>query len=384
VELVLSLLWLAVAIWLILRAFRQRHGLEHVKLNMVDQSGELPLVSVIVPARNEGSNIGPCMHSLLNQRYSPDRLRLVVVDDDSTDDTAEIVASLAAKDRRIKLVSAPPLPPGWNGKVHACTVGAAAAPSDSRWLCFIDADMRAQPLLMPSAIAAAERRSLDLLSLSPRHELRTLPERLLIPCGLYVLAFSQNLTSIQAPESAKVVATGQFMLLRRAIYDAVGGYATVRSAICEDIELARLLKRQGYSVLLLDGSKLLSTRMYTGWRTLWLGFAKNLSDMLGGPARAVVIAIVAIVLAWASILLPLFDTSGCFNGSETACLATAPALLASAAAFAFHIAGAWHFGIPFWYGFLFPFGYTIGAMIALDSLRRRLTHRIYWKGRIYP
>ncbi|HTT02873.1 MAG TPA: glycosyltransferase family 2 protein [Steroidobacteraceae bacterium] len=382
-ELALSIAWLVAVAWLITRAFRQRHALRRVQPYAPAADESAPAVAVIVPARDESANIAPCIESLSAQSYPAAHLHIIVVDDDSADATPQIVTSLAAADPRIRLLRAPPLPPGWKGKVHACCIGAAAAPAGTLWLCFLDADMRAHPLLIASAVRAAEEGTLDLLSLAPRHELGSFAERLMLPCGLYLLGFSQNLAKVQAPESTEVVATGQFMLARRQAYVSVGGHASVRSAICEDVELAGLLKRQGYRVLLEDGSAVLGTRMYTGWRTLWPGIAKNLIEMLGGARRTLGMAALAVVLAWASVLLPIIDAHACARGSQTACIALLPALLGSAAAFALHIAGALHFGIPLWYGLLFPLGYTAGAIIALDSVRWRLAGRVYWKGRVY-
>jgi len=130
-------------------------------------------------------------------------------------------------------------------------------------------------------------------------------------------------------------------------------------------------------------SALLSTRMYTGWSTLWPGIVKNLIDMLGGPRRTLVTATAAVAIAWASVLIPLMDVIGRMHGSTNARIALIPALLGSAAAFALHVAGAAHFRIPFWYGLLFPIGYTVGAIMAVDSVRWRLIGRVRWKGRVY-
>jgi chlorobactene glucosyltransferase len=379
----LSLVWFAVVAWLIARAFRQRNVLGQVLPRATAKIADAQEVAVIVPARDESANIGPCVESLLQQDYPAGKLRVVVVDDDSTDDTAEIVARLAESDPRLTLMRTPPLPPGWKGKVHACWVGANAVPASVEWLCFIDADMRAHPLAVASAVNTSVSGKIDLLSLAPRHELHSFAERLMLPCGLYLLGFSQDLARIQAPDSGDAAATGQFMLIRRDAYEKLGGYAPVCDAICEDVELARLFKRRGYRVLLQDGTKILSTRMYTGWSTLWPGIAKNLIDMLGGPWRTLATAVVAVSIAWAAVLLPLIDAIGCLHGSRGASFALVPALLGSAAAFALHIAGAAHFRIPFWYGLLFPIGYTAGAFIALDSVRWRIIRRVHWKGRVY-
>ncbi len=385
IELIVSSLWLALVAWLILRALGQRHALRRLPTAASAAGGagtEAPTVALIIPARNESLNIGPCVRALLQQQYPAGRLRLIVVDDESSDDTAQIVARLAAGDGRLTLLATPPLPRGWKGKVHASAVGAAAA-AECEWLCFIDADMRAEPPLLASAVGSARAGGLDLLSLAPRHELASFAERLIIPCGLYLLGFAQDLKRIQAPESGEAVATGQFMLVRRAAYEAVGGFAAVRSEICEDVALARLLKRRGHRVLLEDGSELLATRMYTGWGTLWPGIAKNLIEMLGGAGRTLATVLIAVTLAWAAVVVPGLDVLACMRGASGAGAALALALLASAAAFGLHLAGAVHFRIPVLYGLLFPFGYTVGAVIALDSVRWRLTGRVHWKGRVY-
>jgi chlorobactene glucosyltransferase len=381
--LLLSSLWLALVIWLIARAVRQRAVLAGVPVSTRDPGRTAPRVAVIVPARNEAANIGPCVESLSAQEYPRDRLTLIVVDDDSTDETAAIVAALARHDGRISPLRAPALPPGWKGKVHACCAGAAAAPQDAEWLCFLDADMRAAPRAIASAVEAASDRKLDLLTLAPRHELKSFAERLMLPCGLYLLGFYQDLEKVQAPQSDEVVATGQFMLLRRAAYEAVGGHAPVRDAICEDVELALLMKRRGYRVLLMDGNLLLSTRMYTGWSTLWPGFAKNLIQLLGGPGRTLLAAPIIVALAWVAVCLPLEDLASVLHGVSGAPLALALAALGSAALFGLHVGGAAHFRIPWWYGILFPLGYTAGAVMALDSVRWRITRRVHWKGRVY-
>ena len=379
----LSSLWLALVIWLITRAVRQRNVLAGVPVSPQDPGDRAPKVAVIVPARNEAANIGPCVESLSTQQYPPDRLAVIVVDDDSSDDTPAIVATLAQRDRRITLLHTPPLPAGWKGKVHACCAGAAAAPGDAQWLCFLDADMRADPRAIASAVAAAAERKLDLLTLAPRHELGSFAERLMLPCGLYLLGFYQNLAKIQAADSDQAVATGQFMLLRRTAYDAVGGHAPVHAEICEDVELALLMKRRGHRVLLMDGSLLLCTRMYTGWSTLWPGFAKNLTQLLGGPARTLLAAPLVVLLPWIAVGLPLLDVAALLHGASGATVALVLAALGSGALIGLHVGGALHFRIPWWYGLLFPLGYTAGAAMAIDSLRWRLIRRVHWKGRVY-
>lgn len=379
--LTLSVFLLVLIAWLIGHAFRQRYALTRLSAAAPGASGDAPRVAVIVPARDESANIGACLAALLAQDYP--RLAVVVVDDDSTDDTAAIVRRLSAQDRRVVLMQSPPLPPGWTGKVNACAAGARAVADAADWLCFVDADVRAQPALIASAIGAASRDAIDLLTLAPRQEFGSFAERLVLPCGFYLLSFSQNLARMQAPDSDDAAAAGQFMLIRRAAYEDVGGHAAVSRSIVEDLDLARLMKRRGHRVLMQDAAALVSIRSYTGWATLWRGLARTFVDLLGGPATTLVTILAAVTLAWATLLLPAFDIAGCVAGTQNACLAAVPALIGAAAALGLHLAGAAYFGIPLVFALLFPLGYTAAAVIALDGLRRRTSGRVRWKGRTY-
>ncbi len=373
--------WPAIVGWLMMRAYGQRNLLQKIADT---PSTTPPKLAVIVPARDEAANIARCLESLAAQAYPPDRLTIIVVDDHSSDDTRQIANRIAAAHENLKVIASPPLPPGWIGKSHACWIGAEAAPSDAEWLCFLDADMRTAPELMGCAVETAESQRLDLLSLAPHHELGSFAERLMIPCGLYCLSFCRDLRRVQSAQSMDATVTGQFMLTKSEAYKAVGGHASIKTEICEDVALARLMKRAGRRVELWDGRRLLSTRMYTGWDTLWPGLAKNLVDVLGGPLPTLAAAAAAVALAWAAWLLPLAYGWRCMIGAPDACAAIGPTLAGSASALGLHIAGAAFFEIPLWYGFLFPLGYTAGAILAVDSIWRRWRGRVSWKGRIYP
>jgi chlorobactene glucosyltransferase len=381
VLLALSCAWLALVILLLARAFYQRdllrplpHGGPHAA----------PMITVIVPARNEEINIGHCLRGLLKQNYPASRFKLLLVDDHSIDNTASIALSWARCNHQLSVLRSPPLPSRWLGKSHACWIGAQAASVETEWLCFVDADVRPEPELLARAVATAGSQRLDLLSLIPRQEFGSFAERLIMPCGFYLLAFYQNLQELQSHDGADTTATGQFMLIRRSVYEAVGGHAAVHEVICEDLALARLIKRHKGHVALCDGKEVISARMYRGWLTLREGVTKNLVDMLGGPFQTVTTAAICTVLAWAVWLLPGADAVSCAADAPGACLALAPALAASGAAIGFHVAGACYFRIPVWYGLLFPIGYTAGALLAIDSLRRRLRGRVSWKGRTCP
>lgn len=369
--------------WLILRSARQRGVLPRLRPAAAPGPEDAPLITVIVPARDEAANIGPCLQALAAQDYPASRMRVLVIDDHSADATAAIVRGFAADYRQITLIQAPPLPPRWVGKSHACWIGVRNVEPDCAWLCFIDADVKIAPAALSSAVQAAFANRLDLLSLAPRQELKSFAERLILPCGLIILSFLQDLRQLQSRSSSDATATGQFMLVRHEAYEAVGGHAAVCTAICEDLELARCVKRSGRAVLLMGGDDLLSTRMYTGWRTLWPGFAKNLVDTFGGPLATFAVATAAFVLAWAAFAIPVLDFVAWMRGLDGAAAALSLALAASGAAIGLHVAAAVYFRIPFWYGLIFPLGYTAGALMAFDSVRRRLRGRVSWKGRIY-
>jgi len=321
---------------------------------------------------------------LLDQNYPKEHLTIIAVDDHSTDSTYAVASSIAGRSSQAKVVQSPALPPHWVGKSHACWIGSSISRTEDEWLCFIDADVEAEPELVASAMHVALSQQLDLLSLTPRLRLGSVAERLVIPCGLYLMAFCQNLALVQSQGSDMVTATGQFMLVRKRVYESVGGHAAVRDAICEDVQLALLIKRTGGRVILQDGKFLLSARMYTGWSSLWTGISKNLVDMLGGERATLITAAIAFALSWACVLIPALDAASCARGIPGSCIALIPALMGSLAAFGFHVAGSLYFQIPFWYGLLFPFGYSVGACIAIESLRRRRRRRIVWKGRTYP
>jgi chlorobactene glucosyltransferase len=225
---------------------------------------------------------------------------------------------------------------------------------------------------------------LALLSLAPRQRLGSFAERLIIPCGLFLMAFSQDLETVQSPKSDQVTACGQFMLVRRQAYRSSGGHAAVHHAICEDLELARLIKQAGGRVVLQDGKSLLAARMYTGWKSLWTGLSKNLVEMLGGHAATVITVLLVLLASLATVLLPTIDGIRCARGVSPDCVALVPALAGTAAAAGLHIAGALYFRTPFWYGLMFPLGYALGACLAVESLRRHWRGKIIWKDRSYP
>jgi chlorobactene glucosyltransferase len=274
------------------------------------------------------------------------------------------------------------LPPGWTGKAHACWHGAAQGSGE--WLCFIDADTVPRPELLRAAIAAALRRGAALLSLEPRQELVGPWERLILPAGLCALGFVGDLRRTADPAAAAAAVNGQFMLLRRALYQRIGGHRAVRGAVAEDGALAARIKAAGGRVALLGGAALIDVRMYRSLPQLWEGLAKNVTQTFGGVGRAAVVAAAAPLLAWAVPALPVALAASLPAAPSPPDLAAAAiAGAASLALVGLHIAAARYFAIPLWYGLLFPLGYTLGALLAAQGIAAHRRGRVAWKGREY-
>ncbi len=252
-------------------------------------------VSVLLPVRDEAHRVEPCLRALLALRGVP-RLEIIVLDDGSSDGTAERVRAIGAD--RIRVVPGTPPPPGWLGKPHACHQLAALAAGEV--LAFVDADV----VLTPDAVAAGVR-LLDGFALVcpyPRLVVRTWSERLVQPLLPWSwLTFLPLRLMERARHPALAAAGGQFLLVDRAAYQRAGGHAAVRGEVLEDVALARAVKRAGGRIALADGSRLAACRMYTDWRQLRDGYTKSLWAALGPPPGAAVVVVA--LLFW--YLLPL-------------------------------------------------------------------------------
>jgi len=383
VLLAFSILWVLVIAGLLTRAITQYRHYQIVRPHQTSPGASLSGVTIIVPARNEERIIGRCIAALRQQDYPREQLRIIAIDDNSTDATAAILRDAAAGDDRVRIINGDPLPPGWLGKPHACW--RAAAEAQGEWLCFIDADTIAEPLLIQTAVHMALERRLDLLSLQPFQELGSFAERLILPTGFFLLAFTQDLRSTNDPASPQASVNGQFLLIRRAAYDAAGGHATVRDVAAEDSALARAIKSRGYRIGVFGTEGLLHTRMYGDLRSLWEGTARQAATLLGGVPALLGVALGALLMAVVPLALPAL-AAACRLAWAGGGIAVAALILATAgslALFGTHIGAARYFRIRFWYGLLFPLGYAAGAGILVFAAWQRSRGQTRWKGRVY-
>jgi len=237
-------------------------------------SGALPLVSIVIPARDEGRNIRRCVESALASGYPS--LEVIVVDDHSTDATGVIVAELASRDARLRVVTPPPLPPGWFGKQWACAAGARAA--RGALLGFLDADTWQAPDLVPRVVSGMRARGSDMLTVAGEQEMGSFWERLVQPQVFAILGARFGGTEVvnESRHATNKIANGQCMFFRRDAYDAMGGHGAVREKVAEDLALAQHWFSAGRRVTMVLGLSQLRTRMYTSLRELVEGWGKNM------------------------------------------------------------------------------------------------------------
>jgi len=236
-----------------------------------------PEVSVIVPARNEEACLGACLASLVGQQGVS--FEIIVVDDGSTDRTSEIAHSFPD----VKLIEAGPLPEGWSGKSNALYNGAQQA--RGQWLLFTDADTVHLPGSLARALDEAKYHGAAMLSYSPAQELRGFVERAVMPVIFAELAAVYKPREVSDPNSPAAAANGQYLLITRETYDAVGGHAAIAASLLEDVELARAVKHSGRGIRFRFGGDAVRTRMYRSFAQLAEGWTKNLALLFKAPVR---------------------------------------------------------------------------------------------------
>ena len=234
-------------------------------------------VSIIVPARNEEACLGLCLESLTTQAAI--QFEIIVVDDGSTDRTREIAQSFSG----VRVVDAGSLPPNWTGKNHAMAAGSAVAYGE--WLLFTDADTVHNPGSLARAVAEARCQGASLLSYSPRQEVHGFWEKAVMPVIFAELAGAYRPQAVNDPASPIAAANGQYLMISREAYDAVGGHAAIAANLLEDVALARLVKSSGRKIFFRYGGDAVRTRMYRSFAQMKEGWTKNLTLLFPSAIR---------------------------------------------------------------------------------------------------
>ena len=232
-------------------------------------------VSVIVPARNEEACLGTCLQSVVAQPGV--QFEVIVVDDGSSDRTAEIARSFAG----VNLIQAGPLPAGWTGKNNAMAAGAKVA--KGKWLLFTDADTFHKPGSLARAVTEAEEHGAALLSYSPEQEVHGLLEKAVMPVIFAELAARFPPGKVSDPASPVAAANGQYLMISREAYDSLGGHTKIAGDLLEDVAMARLVKASGRKIFFRYGGDAVRTRMYRSWEQMKEGWTKNLALLFTKP-----------------------------------------------------------------------------------------------------
>ncbi|PYT52968.1 MAG: hypothetical protein DMG43_10250 [Acidobacteria bacterium] len=258
-----------------------------------------PSVTAIVPARNEEAVLAACIESLARQQ---EILEILVVNDQSTDGTASVVRKLMEKVPNLRLLESGELPDGWVGKNHALWTGAKQA--KGAWLLFTDADAQHELNSAASALQIAQQHHAALVSFSPEQITETWYEKALIPYIYLRLAKHFSYEKVNDAHSAVAAANGQFLMMRRDVYDAIGGHACVAGELLEDVALAIRVKSAGQRIWFGSGKGIVRVRMYRSFGAMWQGWKKNLYRLTGGTRWAALREMES-CLPWIPLLLIL-------------------------------------------------------------------------------
>lgn len=378
-------LWVTAIIVVVVRFLDSRQLDEYAPI----ADAEAPLVSVIIPARNEARNIGPCLRSVLGSQYPA--LEVLVVDDHSTDGTGELARTIAADDAarhdgrmRVRVLEAPPLPEGWFGKQWACHTGASQA--RGALLCFTDADTQHGAELLGRSVGAMRARGAALFTVAGVQQALTFWEKVVQPFVFAILLSryggTEGMSRSRRPRDK--IANGQFLLTSREAYATVGGHEAVRAHVAEDLQFAQRYTAVGLPVHMVLAQDHLSTRMYTSLGEIWRGWGKNVyaagRDTLPlGPVSRVVFPFVFPLPALVPVIpvvLLLLGSFGVLGPAATVFggVVTAANVVFWMGTYAYARVG------PLW-GLTFPLAAIVFSLLCAWAAWRG--SRVAWKGRAY-
>jgi glycosyltransferase involved in cell wall biosynthesis len=380
---VLCLDWLVASVWLwrVLvwrRMLRKVPDLTQVEIASASESAPsaLPSITVIVPARNEAQDIAATLDSLLDSSGIP--LEIIAVDDRSNDETGAIMDEAArkavAQSKKLQVLHVTELPKGWLGKTHAMALAARHATGE--WLLFTDADVRFRQDALRRALAFAISSKADHFVLMPTLEFRSAGERMMLAFLQVMANFSVRLWHVPDPDARRdAIGIGAFNMIRREVYDAIGGWESFRMEVVEDLALGRRIKRLGFAQRVAVGQNLISLRWVQGS----FGVVENLAKNLFAVFRFRSLLLFSFLPVF--LLFTLFPLAAAFDGVGAVC---ATAVMIFAVLLAYHRQAEYQ---PFtaWEALSFPVASTLMFYTLLRSMVVVLARRgIFWRGTFYP
>jgi hypothetical protein len=347
-------------------------------------------IAVLIPARDEERNIGACVESVLASRDV--ELEVLVLDDASTDCTAEIVQAFALRDARVRLVGTQSLPAGWNGKQRACWV--LAQETTSPLLLFLDADVRIKPQTLTRCIAELQARNIALLSGFPRQITVGWMEQMMLPLIHFVLLGFLPIGRMRASTKVGYAAgCGQFFLADREAYFASGGHAAIRETRHDGLRLPQAFRRQGFRTDIVDLTQLVEVRMYDSAGAVWMGLAKNATEGLGAPLRIVPLTILLLLgqvlpviaaMLWAAFWVSNLLVGATFDEPTMAVVVSMLLALAVMASYLPRLLAVRRFEQPLQSALLHPLGIIMLLAIQWYALVKQIFGRpVAWRARAY-
>ena len=327
-----------------------------------------PRVSVLIPARNEETNVGACIKGFLSQNY--DNFEIQVLNDQSTDRTGTIIEKFGEQYPTVQAIQGKPLPTGWGGKNWACHQLSQHA--DGEILIFTDADNRPAPNAIANTVAYMQKLELGLFSAFPEKVTGTLAEKLVVPVvDMFVYAGLPLWFTYFSRFPSLAAASGLWLVFTREAYQRVGGHQAVSHQIVEDVELSRLAKKSGIKILTSAGTRAVSCRMYHSFNEVWDGFSKNLFGLVRYK-----------MIPFFILMFGLFTT--CVLPYITVWFATVRglAIVAIAMNIVMRMVLALKYRHPFFTSIiLHPLGVLLTLLIGINSFRQVKRGRLQWRGR---
>lgn len=356
-----------------------------IKIDLEEKPPFAPLISICVPARNEERNIGSCLESLLAQTYP--NFEIIIVDDRSSDATPEILRRHESGNSKLSIIAGRDLPAGWAGKPHALHQAASAARGE--WLCFVDADTFLAPQALSACLAKAIETRADLFTILTFQITGSFWEKVVLPLVMTALSTGFSPRRVNDPQRRDAIANGQFILIKRSVYDAVGGHERIKNQIVEDKALAEQVKWNGFRLILANGMDLARTRMYTSLPEMWEGWTKNIYlGLREQPALLWLGVLGAIISVVTAVWLPIWPLLGLLwythggGGPALAVLLEAFLLWGVLVYARARVAENMH--ISRWYALTTPLGAGIFAAMMLTSAWKVLSGGgVTWRGRTY-